>query len=67
VCLLALGRWGVVSVLGSLPPWGSYFNVLLCALLVMHAYWFRLIVKVAVNQLRAGKKLEDIREDKDED
>eukprot|EP00884_Botryococcus_braunii_P017445 jgi/Botrbrau1/4384/Bobra.105_2s0030.1 len=58
--------WGVIRELGQIPPWGYLFNVLLSSLVVMHLYWFTLILKVAIQQLRSGKA-EDIREDKAHD
>jgi hypothetical protein len=62
----ALNRWEVIRELGQMPPWGYLFNVLLSSLVVMHLYWFTLILKVAIQQLRSGKA-DDIREDKAHD
>jgi hypothetical protein len=58
---VGLARLEVVRELGGMPPWGYLFNVLLISLVVMHVYWFVLILKVAVQQLTSGHA-KDIRE-----
>eukprot|EP00271_Cylindrocystis_brebissonii_P002187 TRINITY_DN1257_c0_g1_i3.p1 TRINITY_DN1257_c0_g1~~TRINITY_DN1257_c0_g1_i3.p1 ORF type:complete len:302 (+),score=54.02 TRINITY_DN1257_c0_g1_i3:759-1664(+) len=43
------------------------FNILLIMLLVMHAYWFLLILRVIYKQIMATGPLDDVRSDEDED
>lgn len=66
ILLWALNSWEVIRELGHMPPWGYLFNILLSSLVVMHLYWFTLILKVAIQQLKSGKA-EDIREEKPHD
>lgn len=60
--VLASTRHEIVRVLGGRPPCLGAFNAMLMALLVMHCYWFLLILRVAWRRIRAGE-IQDSRED----
>lgn len=53
-------------VLGYTPPHYWLLNGLLCALCVIHVYWFGLILRVLWMTVTAGQA-KDIREDDDDD
>lgn len=46
-------------------PYCNYFTGLLCVLLVLHVYWFKLILKTFFKTIKTGKTV-DAREDFDE-
>mmetsp|Transcript_46250 Transcript_46250/g.118078 ORF Transcript_46250/g.118078 Transcript_46250/m.118078 type:complete len:282 (-) Transcript_46250:324-1169(-) len=56
----------VTESLQHLGDEASYytFSLLLCTLVVLHVYWFWLILRVAVNKLVTGK-VDDVREEDD--
>jgi hypothetical protein len=53
-----------VAVLGYQPPYYFMFNGLLCLLVVLHVYWFGLILNVIRVKLNTGSA-HDVREDQD--
>lgn len=60
-------RYEVTEVLGYVIPFYHVFNALLILLLIMHCYWFALIVRIAYRTVVSGS-IDDVREnDSDED
>lgn len=57
----------MTEVLGYVIPFYFVFNGLLILLLIMHCYWFALIVRIAYRTVVSGS-IDDVREnDSDED
>ena len=52
------------QVLGGHQQLSLAMTLLLCLLVVLHAYWFHLIVRIAIDFVRTGEK-RDTRESKD--
>ena len=59
-----LCRWELPQVLGGHQQLSLAMTLLLCLLVVLHAYWFHLIVRIAIDFVRTGEK-RDTRESKD--
>ena len=59
-----LHRWELPRVLGRHQQQSLLMTLLLCLLVVLHAYWFHLIVRIAIDFVRTGEK-RDTRESKD--
>lgn len=55
------------DVIGRPPDFHNVFIFCLCALQVMHVFWFYMIVNMIVKALSAGGVQEDYRSDDDED
>lgn len=55
-------RWEIVRELGRMPLGAGLLNVLLGSLVLMHIYWFGLMLQIAVQQLGTGS-VSDTRED----
>lgn len=53
-------------ILGQRVPYYHFFNGMLITLVVLHVYWFGLIVRIAYRALATGAA-KDIREDSDDD
>lgn len=57
-------RFGVQDVLGYLPQYNTALSGLLCLLIVLHLYWFSMIVNIAWKKITTGSA-NDTREDDD--
>ena len=57
-------RWELPQQLGGHQQHSFTMTMLLCLLIVLHAYWFHLIVRIALDFVRTGTK-RDVRESKD--
>jgi hypothetical protein len=53
------------AVLGYRLPGYVAFNTLLCTLLAIHCYWFRLILNVIWRKVKLGD-MQDVREDEED-
>jgi hypothetical protein len=63
VCDVGVYRKESLQHLGNVVSYYS-FSALLCTLVVLHVYWFWLILRVAVKKLVTGK-VDDVREEDD--
>ena len=57
-------RWEFPQQRGGHENYSLTLTTLLCLLVVLHAYWFHLILKIALEFVRTGTK-RDVRESKD--
>ena len=62
ITVVCVCRWESPKVIGHFPMFGHGLVALLCLLVVIHVYWFSIIVQIAYRKVMTGA-IEDVRED----